>query len=308
MRNRCYALLLILFLSIPACLFAGEPAKRDLVFAEVDGKKLALDLYLPESVANPPLVVWIHGGGWVSGNKKECKVQWLTDHGYAVASISYRLSDVAVFPAQLHDCKGAIRWLRANAAKYGYSTEKIAVAGSSAGGMLALLLGTTGSDRKLEGEVGGNLDFSSRVDAVVDYYGPSDFVIRIKTQPEITLKPEGAVYKLLGGPADEKIELARMASAVSHVSSDDPPLLIFHGAKDSLVEPQQAVILEQAYRAMELPVELVMIPNAGHGGKEFFTQVQKDKVISFLRTVGAAKPGDLPSKSKTGVTTGVKVP
>jgi acetyl esterase/lipase len=294
MRARDTFVLLILFLLMPSCLFAEAQTKKDLVYAEVDGQKLALDLYMPEEVKNPPLVVWIHGGGWNSGSKNGCKVTWLTEHGYAVASISYRLSGVAPFPAQLHDCKAAIRWLRANAAKYGYSTEKIVVSGSSAGGMLALLVGTTGSEKELEGEGGGNLEFSSRVDAIIDYYGSSDFVARIKT-----LKPNGAVSQLFGGPADEKIDLAKTASAVNHVSPDDPPLLIIHGAKDPVVDPQQAVLMEQAYRKMNLPVELVMLPNVKHGGGAFFAQSQKEKVLSFLKTVGEEKPGDAPPKPMT---------
>ena len=110
--------------------------RKDLEFANVNGKSLKLDLYL-SGATDAPLVVFIHGGGWRAGSKDNCPISWLTDHGYAVASISYRLTDQAVFPAQLHDCKAAVRWLRAHAAEYGFSTERIAVAGSSAGGHLA---------------------------------------------------------------------------------------------------------------------------------------------------------------------------
>jgi acetyl esterase/lipase len=278
-----HRLLLCCLLLLPASALAGRPSERDIVFAEVDGRKLALDLYLPKSVEHPPLVVWIHGGGWRSGNKSNCKIDWLTQHGFAVASISYRLSGVAVFPAQIHDCKAAVRWLRANAAKYGYSVDKIAVAGSSAGGMLAALLGVSCGVKELEGEVGGNRERSSRVDAIIDYYGASDFILRITTQPQITLEPKGAVYQLLGGPADKKSELARLASAVTHVSADDPPLLIFHGAKDPLVRPQQSERLRDVYREKKLSVELVMIPQAKHGGKGFFSKQHKEKLVSFLR-------------------------
>ncbi|MFP6765685.1 MAG: alpha/beta hydrolase, partial [Planctomycetaceae bacterium] len=153
----------------------------DIEFANVDGHSLKLDLYLPDN-QNAPLAVFIHGGSWKQGSKDRCYVSWLTDHGFAVASISYRLSGKAIFPAQIHDCKAAVRWLRANASKYGYSTNRIAVTGRSAGGHLAVLLGTTGGVRELEGNVGGNLDYSSGVDAIVDYFGAMDFIQRTKTQ------------------------------------------------------------------------------------------------------------------------------
>ena len=118
---------------------------RNLVFAKVDGQELTLDLYVPDgaSAAKPKLVVWIHGGGWRGGSKNKPPLRKLSDCGYAVASISYRFTDQAIFPAQIHDCKGAVRWLRAHADEYGYAADWIAVAGSSAGGHLALLLGVS---------------------------------------------------------------------------------------------------------------------------------------------------------------------
>ena len=116
---------------------ASERIIKNIEFATIDKHRLALDLYLPEGVRNPPLVIWIHGGGWNSGSRNDCKIRWMTDHGFSIASISYRLTDQAIFPAQIHDCKAAVRWLRANRETYGYSAEKLAVAGSSAGGMLA---------------------------------------------------------------------------------------------------------------------------------------------------------------------------
>ena len=114
---------------------AGQVIK-DIEFAVADGHSLKLDLYLPEKPQGSSLLVWIHGGGWRKGSREKCLLNWLPKHGYTVASISYRLSDVAKFPAQLHDCKAAVRWLRAHAPKYGYRTGKIAVAGASAGGHL----------------------------------------------------------------------------------------------------------------------------------------------------------------------------
>ena len=156
---------------------------KDIEFAKIKDHSLKLDLYLPEKAKESALVVWIHGGGWQKGSKNDCKVKWLTEHGYSVASISYRLSQIAKFPAQLHDCKGAIRWLRANSSRYGYKTNHIVVAGSSAGGHLAALIGTTSGNQRLEGDVGGNLNQRSSVSAIIDYYGATDFILRSKTQP-----------------------------------------------------------------------------------------------------------------------------
>ena len=178
---------------------ASERMIKNIEFGVINSHRLALDMYLPEGVKNPPLVMWIHGGGWKSGSRNDCKIRWMTDHGFAIASISYRLTDQAIFPVQIHDCKAAVRWLRANRETYGYSTEKVAVAGSSAGGMLAALLGTSGGVLNLEGNVGNNLDQSSRVQAVIDFYGATDFVLRSKTQPNRANEPGSVVHRLLGG-------------------------------------------------------------------------------------------------------------
>lgn len=281
----CRYLLLTLTLGLAACplLAAEKPtAHKNLEFAEVDGHSLKLDLYLPAETKNPPLVVFIHGGGWRAGSKDRCPVTWLADHGFAVASISYRLTDKAIFPAQVHDCKAAVRWLRAHAKEYGYSTEKIAVAGSSAGGHLAALMGTSGDVKALEGTVGGNLDQSSRVDAVVDYYGATDFVLRSKTQPSRANEKGSVVYLLLGGGADEKVELAKLASPVTHVSKDDPPFLILHGEKDNKVFLDQSLRIQEVYKQADLPLTLHVIEGAGHGGEVFFTGKSRELVLDYL--------------------------
>ena len=261
----------------------GAASHTDLEFAKVGDHSLKLDLHLPDGGDRHPLVVWIHGGGWKGGDKKSCHLKWLTDKGFAVASINYRLSDVAVFPAQIHDCKGAIRWLRAHADEYGYDARRIAVAGSSAGGMLAALTGTSGGVAELEGEIGGNLDHSSRVDAVVDFYGPHDFLLRIESQPSKSEQPDGSVYKLFGGKASENRELAALASAVTHVDRSDPPMLVFHGSGDKTVLLDQAKAIENAYRAKGLDIELRIFPGAGHGGKEFRSEAAKTRIETFLK-------------------------
>jgi acetyl esterase/lipase len=258
------------------------PPLRDIVFAEVDSHKLRLDLFPPDGVRNPPLVVFIHGGGWRNGSYKNCRVKWLTNHGYAVASIGYRLSDKATFPAQVFDCKAAVRWLRANADTYGYSADRIGVAGTSAGGHLALMLGVTGGVQELEGKVGGHLDQSSKVQAVVDYFGPADFVLRSERQPSRTDLPDSPVRLLLGGPVSEKLDLAKQASPALQVTAGDAPLLIIHGDEDQVVHLAQSKRIAEAYKKQGLDVAFEIVAGAGHGGNAHFTPKYQAKVVRFL--------------------------
>ena len=258
--------IVINFLLLNLCSAETEKKIKDIKFTNINEHDLKLDLYLPEKTEKSALVVWIHGGGWQKGSKKDCKLNWLTEHGYSVASISYRLSQVAKFPAQLHDCKGAIRWLRANSSKYGFETNDIIVAGSSAGGHLAALVGTTSGNERLEGEVGGNLTQPSSVSAIIDYYGPTDFILRSKTQPSRANEVGSVVYNLLGGGADKKVELAKLASAAHHVTKDDPPLLIFHGDKDNTVLIDQSEAIIKAYKSKGLSVRMNVLPGKKHGG------------------------------------------
>jgi acetyl esterase/lipase len=275
------ALLLSLPVASPAAP-AVAPTIADIVFAKVDDHELKLDLYLPKDGKKPPLVVFIHGGGWKAGSYKNCSTSWLTERGFAVASISYRFSQVAVFPAQIHDCKGAVRWLRAHAAEYGYDTTRIGVAGTSAGGHLVLLLGTTGGTPEYEGTVGGNLDQSSAVQAVADYFGPSDFILRSENQPIKTEDPKSTVCQLLGGPVKKNLELARFASPAFQVTSGDAPLLIIHGDKDTTVHLDQSQRMVDVYRRAGLDVALQVVPGAGHGGIAHFTPPLRDLVASFF--------------------------
>ncbi|MCA9050344.1 MAG: alpha/beta hydrolase [Planctomycetaceae bacterium] len=262
----------------------------DLVFAEASGEQLRLDLYIPptdsrpQTDARPPLVVWIHGGGWRGGSRKNVPLKQLTEHGYALASISYRLTDKALFPAQIHDCKAAIRWLRGNADKYGYNADRIAVAGSSAGGHLALLTGVSAGVAELEGDVGEHPDQSSAVQAVIDYYGPSDFVLRGKTQPDRAYTTKAGSFALLGGLRDGKIspEMESFAGPATYVGSDDPPLLIFHGTDDRTVLMDQSERMVSLYKSAGLEVELVVLDGAGHGGHSFFADQNYAAAEEFL--------------------------
>lgn len=264
---------------------AAKKTHRNLEFAEVDGESLLLDLMLPRRAVNPPLLVWIHGGGWRSGSKAGVPIAGLVKRGYAVASISYRLTDVAVFPAQIYDCKAAIRWLRAHSERYGYDASRIAVAGSSAGGHLALLVGVSGDESSLEGKVGSHFDQSSSVDAIIDFFGPSDFVLRRKTQPDRALTTKSGSFALLGGIRDGQIdpELERRASPALHVSKSDPPLLIFHGDNDKTVLLDQSERMMSVYSEAGLTAKLVVIEGGGHGGSKFYTEQNLEKINAFLK-------------------------
>lgn len=277
---------LALFLVVLVCMCSeavGETAPtRDVVFASPDAHDLKLNLFLPDETEKAPLVVFIHGGGWRAGSYERCPVKWLTEHGFAVASIGYRLTDKAIFPAQVHDCKAAVRWLRAHEGDYNYDASHITAMGTSAGGHLALMLGVTAGDKQLEGEVGDNTDASSEVQAVVDFFGPSDFLLRTRTQPSKTESASGSVYKLLGGKASDKQELARLASPAHHVGKGDPPLLVLHGENDRVVLIDQAQAMVDAYKQYDLDVEFIKIPNAVHGGNVFFNAQQRQSVVEFL--------------------------
>ena len=263
--------------------FSAGKVIKDIEFAKIGGQSLKLDLYLPTKQKNAALVIWIHGGGWRNGTKEKCFITWLPEHGYAMASISYRLSNIAKFPAQLHDCKGAVRWLRANAKKYGYDPDKFYVAGASAGGHLTALMATTSGHKKLEGTTGGNLKQSSAVQGAIDYYGATDFILRSKTQPSRANEKGSVVYDLLGGGAHEKIESAKLASACYHISNDDAPLLVFHGTKDETVLIDQSRAIEKKYREAGLSVEFHAIKDAGHGGNIFYSGENANRLLKFLK-------------------------
>lgn len=263
---------------------AGEVSQqRGIPFAEPGGIPLFLDLYLPDATENPPLVVFVHGGGWKGGSRKSCRLSWVAEHGYAVASIEYRLSQEALFPAQIEDTKGALRWLRAHSEKYGYDASRVVVAGTSAGGHLAALLGTSGDFEKLEGETAAHLDQSSRVQGVINYYGPSDFVRRSGYHPAKTDEPEGGVYRLLGGPVQKNLEAAVNASPVTYITKDDPPMLIFHGDRDKVVFLDQSEWLVKKYEEVGLDVSLEVMAGAGHGWKQ--TAREKELVLNFLEKI-----------------------
>ena len=248
---------------------ANAAIQRDLVYERINGTVLTLDLYCPKKVSGSlPVIVWIHGNGWSRGRKERCPAVTLVQDGYAAASIDYRLTTTAPFPAQIEDCKAAVRWLRANASTYHLDPDHIGVWGHSAGGHLAALLGTSGGVRELEG-TGDNMSYSSRVQAVCDVSGPSDLVRLYQEASQSPADKSGkvifAVAALVGGSAEENVTKATAASPIHYVSKDDPPFLIIHGEIDSTVPVTQAESFAAALKAAGVETTLEIANGRGHG-------------------------------------------
>jgi acetyl esterase/lipase len=266
----------------------GTAIHRDLEYVKGGHERHRLDLYVPEKASSPvPVIVWIHGGAWRAGSKDGAgPALRFAGRGYAVASINYRLSQHATFPAQIEDCKAAIRWLRANARTYHLDPDRIGVWGSSAGGHLVALLGTSGDVRELEGK-DGPLDRSSRVQAVVDWFGPTD-VTKMGGSHDGPRSPEAL---LLGGPVQVNIERAARANPITYVSKDDPPFLILHGDADPTVPFNQSELLEQALKKAGVDVTFRPVKGAGHGGPGFSSEENRRLVEEFLdKHLKSARP------------------
>lgn len=262
----------------PSRLPEGVEVLRDLQYVEDGHERHRLDLYLPQKAEGQlPLLVWIHGGAWQAGSKNGCPAVSFVGKGYAVASINYRLSQNAVFPAQIEDCKAAIRWLRAQAKKYHLDPDHVGVWGASAGGHLVALLGTSGNVKEFEGE-GGNLDQSSRVQCVVDWFGPSDLV----TMGGGHNNPGSPESRLIGGAIQENLEKARQASPVTYVSKDSAPFLIMHGDKDNVVPLGQSEALADALKKAGVEVKLQIVTDNGHGGPGFSSPENRKLIEGFF--------------------------
>lgn len=272
---------LTLFLLLLAAVFAQADTQTDIEYARVGDTALLLDLHTPSGVKQPPLIVYVHGGAWRAGSKSDVPIAGLLDHGFAIASVDYRLSTQARFPAQIHDIKAAIRFLRAKASSFGINTEKIAIIGSSAGGHLAALTGVTNGHRELEGRVGDHLDQSSDVSAIVSFYGASNLESILGQSTEFGLTVRIPALKLLLGDLPEKVPaLAKLASPVAHLDKQDPPLLLLHGDADPQMPPAQSVEFQKAYQSK---VRLITLPGSKHGGDEFYDAEHLRIVADFLR-------------------------
>ncbi len=246
---------------------------RDLEYAVADGESLRLDLYLPKNAKNaPPLVVWIHGGGWKNGDKANVNpaILRLVGDGYAVASINYRLKDLSIHPKNIHDCKGAVRWLRSKAETHGYDPNRIAVGGGSAGGHLALLLGMSSGNTEMEGTVGGNTNQSTAVKAIIDLYGPSELTVMLEKSERFARSHSFVMEQLAS------------ASPLTYLSPDDPPALILHGDIDQTVPVEQSQLLHERYQKAGLESELHVIEGAGHGGMVFSDEERYRLIKEFL--------------------------
>ena len=286
------------------------PAHADLAYAGTPNPAQMLDVYLPDATMNAseqdrrPLVVFIHGGAWMIGDKAwvrggthmqlEQFLHLLLRNGYAVASLNYRLVPEGVFPAPIHDVKAAVRYLRAHANELGINPERIAVAGESAGAHLAQLLAVSAGEPSLEGDL-GNAAFSSRVKAVVSYYGIAD--LRRLAGERIDQgcknpwvydpnKPNEAEYGLLGGgnlDTPERRQRALLASPIHYVDAGDPPMLLLHGRQDCVVAFEQSQNMHDALQKAGVPSQLRLI-DADHAEAKFYVDPQMQHIVlTFLR-------------------------
>jgi len=253
-----------------------------------------LDVYLPEGDGPFPVILSIHGGAFKGGDKRDGQLAPIFEglrRGYAIVSINYRLSPEAIFPAQIYDVKAAVRWIRANAKQYKFNPDKIAAWGGSAGGTLVALAGTSGNVKELEDLTLGNPAQSSRVQAVVDWFGPTDF-LKMDDQlkesnvknPQIHSIPDSPESELIGKNLVDAPELVKAVNPETYITPDDPPFLIQHGLIDHLVPYQQSVNFAQKLELVlgKDKVTLELFENNDHGGPAFTKAQNIYKVFAFL--------------------------
>lgn len=258
-----------------------KPTFADLPYISGGEERQQLDIYLPEGYEEGeklPVLVWIHGGGWVAGSKKD--VPWGFDRsffydGFAHVCINYRYATQVPFPAQVEDCKAAIRWIRANADKYRFDTTRIGVWGGSAGGHLVSMLGITANVKEFD--VGENVDQSSAVHAVCDIFGPSDLTI---------LEDSDFFQTLFGGKKAEKGDLVKKMSPLFYVTAETgksiPCFLILQGSKDMLVPADQSIRLDKALKEVGVDSELVVVDGAGHDGKVVTNEKSREMLNQWV--------------------------
>ena len=267
----------------------GVTEERNLAYIPDGDPAQSLDLYLPETTPDHalPLIVWIHGGGWSGGSKDGCPALGFIRRGYVVASVEYRLSQKALFPAQIQDCQAAIRWLRANHEKFHIDPDHVGVWGASAGGHLVALLGTAGGKHAFP-PIGANEDQSDRVQAVCDFFGPTDFNTVVaqaeadKTKNVFHWNQGDPYSKLIGVPLNSDPAKGDAVSPVHYVSKDNPPILIVHGTTDSLVPFAQSTEFADALKHAGVDVTLQPMPNSGHGGPAFTLPAVQQLITRFF--------------------------
>jgi acetyl esterase/lipase len=259
---------------------------RDIPYTDHPTTNQNFNLYLPrDKGAGPfPLVVWIHGGAWMMGSKEWDNVKYLVKEGYAIASVDYRFTPEAPFPAQIQDCNAALNFILAHAADYGVDGTRFVIGGGSAGGHLALMLGLARGEK----DFGANPAVKPL--AIMDFFGPADLNMMkgdleaIHSQKGLDLF-EDAGGKLLGAPIDESPDKAQIASPINYVSAAAPPVIIFQGSQDDLVPAAQSKRLHAALDKAGVKNQLVVIDGAGHDGPLFSTPKEQVKVIHFLKGI-----------------------
>jgi acetyl esterase/lipase len=255
---------------------------RDVQFGGADGRTLLLDIALPRegAKAGRPALVYFHGGAWRSGSKADGvpAICFYAQHGFVAASAGYRLSAQAQFPAQIEDCKCAVRFLRAKAAGFGIDSERIGVMGSSAGGHLAALLALT-AGRGVYAARGGWENFPDHVAAVCDLFGLSDF---LRMPPKQFPDEVSSTARLFGGTLDELRDKYIEASPVNHAHADAPPFLLVHGDADELIPLEQSVILCEALKKAGADVTLHVVKGAGHGSLNVVNEEVRARILAFF--------------------------
>jgi acetyl esterase/lipase len=285
MSRRLFAAIVLLCLALRFVHAAEtQSAVLDIEYANVADRSLKLDLHLPLGKARSPLIVWVHGGAWRSGSKSSVPITKLLGDGYAIASLDYRLSTEAKFPAQVHDIKAAIRFLRANGNQWKVSAKAIVIAGDSAGAHLAALVGVSNGHAELEGSVGTNLAQRSDVQGIISFYGAANLttILNQSTPHGLNVRVP-ALQLLLGDVPTNTPALARLASPVFHVDRSDPPILLLHGDQDPQMPVNQSLELFGAYRRVKAPAQLEIVTGAAHGGAIFYDMERTAMVRKFLR-------------------------
>jgi acetyl esterase/lipase len=256
-------------------------------WARIQGQPLYLDVHTPADSPGPhPTILWLHTGAWITGDREGGPALKQARRGYAVVSIDYRLAPLTIFPGQLEDVKAAVRWIRANAAQFNFDPDRVGVFGASAGGHLAALLGTTGGIAEFEGLGHGNVAFSSRVRAVVDWYGPTDLLkLGDQALPCMPMDPDSPwapTALFVGCPIQECSEQTAKTNPMRYITPDDPPFLIVHGTADCLVPWRQSQLLYDALRAAGHTPALTILEGGDHGGSAFNTLEVARLVADFL--------------------------
>lgn len=266
----------------------GTVTYNNVPYADDTLQKHLLDIYIPQNVRNNmPVIVWIHGGAWMMNDKyadmgyMKNTIKGFIDSGYALASIDYRFSTDAVFPAQIQDCNQALEYLYQHAEKYKLDKSRMAVVGFSAGGHLASLMALS-ANNAIKKFYPGETATHFKLKCVLDYYGPSDFLALISSSDTSVNNARSPVTVLLGASPAERPDLAKRASPVTYVDKNDPPFLIVHGEQDESVPQTQSRLLSARLTAAGVKNRLIIVPGAPHYGEMFDTPDIRQSVFSFL--------------------------